>query len=204
MSAVIAALPSFAGLVDRGGYLGLGLVVFVEGFGVPAPGETAIIAVAGLAARGHLNVFVAAAIAFLAAVAGDGIGYLIGRTGGRALILRYGRFVRLDEARLHRMETFMDRHGPKVVTVARFVEGLRQLNGVVAGASGMPWRRFVIFNALGAALWVGAWTTAGYLAGDHLDAITAAVHRYLWYTLAAAALAAAAYLLWHRRRSHRA
>src|SRR5262249_54102547 len=139
-------------------------------------------------------------VAFLAAVVGDSVGYLIGRTGGRTLILRYGRFVRLNEERLHRMETFMARHGPKVVTVARFVEGLRQLNGVVAGASGMPWRRFVVFNAHGAAIWVGAWTTAGFLAGDHIGAIIGVFHRYQWYAIAGAIVALTAFLLWRHRR----
>jgi membrane protein DedA with SNARE-associated domain len=114
-----------------------------------------------------------AVVAFAAAVTGDSLGYLIGRAGGRRLVLRYGRFVRLTSQRLDKVETFMARHGPKVVAIARFVEGLRQLNGVVAGATGMPWRRFVLFNAIGAAAWVGVWVTAGYLADDHMDQITA-------------------------------
>lgn len=73
------------------------------------------------------------ASAFLAAVSGDSLGYLIGRAGGRPLILRYGRYVRLTPGRLARVEEFMGRHAPKVVAIARFVEGLRQFNGIVAG-----------------------------------------------------------------------
>jgi membrane protein DedA with SNARE-associated domain len=58
------------------------------------------------------------------------------------------------------------------------VEGLRQLNGIVARMSRMPWPRFALFNAIGAAAWVTVWTTGGYFAGNHLAAITATVHRY--------------------------
>jgi membrane protein DedA with SNARE-associated domain len=191
---------SLLGLVDRFGYFGVAGLVFIESFGVPAPGETAIIAGATYAGQGHLNVIVVAMVALLAAVTGDSLGYLIGRTGGRPLILRFGRYVRLTPARLDRVERFMARQGPKVVVVARFVEGLRQLNGIVAGVSGMPWPRFVLFNAIGAAAWVGVWSTAGYLAGNHLAAITATIHRYQLWAIAAAVLAVTAYLLLRRRR----
>jgi membrane protein DedA with SNARE-associated domain len=190
---------SLLGLVDRFGYIGVAGLVFIESFGVPAPGETAIIAGATYAGQGHLNVIVVAVVAFLAAVAGDSLGYLIGRTGGRPLVLRFGRYVRLTPGRLDRVETFMARHGPKVVVVARFVEGLRQLNGIVAGVTGMRWPRFVLFNAIGAAAWVGVWTTAGYLAGNHLAAITATIDRYQLWAIGAAVLAVAGYLLLRAR-----
>jgi membrane protein DedA with SNARE-associated domain len=191
---------SLLGLVDRFGYFGVAAIVFVESFGVPAPGETAIIAGATYAGQGHLNVIVVAVVAFLAAVTGDSLGYLIGRIGGRPLVLRFGRYVRLTPGRLNRVERFMARHGPKVVVVARFVEGLRQLNGIVAGVSGMPWPRFVLFNVIGAAAWVGVWSTAGYLAGSHLAAITATIHRYQLWAIAAVVLAVTAYLPLRRTR----
>jgi membrane protein DedA with SNARE-associated domain len=192
------------GVLDGSGYVGVAAVVFVESVGVPAPGETVIIAGAVSAGQGHLNIAVLAVVAFLAAVTGDNIAYLIGRAGGRPLVLRFGRYVRLTPDRLARVETFMARHGPKVVVVARFVEGLRQLNGIVAGVTGMPWPRFVLFNAIGAAAWVGLWTTAGYFAGSHLDAITAAIRRYQGYAVAVAVLALGGYLLLRRLRHRRA
>ncbi len=185
------------------GYYGLALLVLIEGFGVPAPGETAIIVAAGLAGHGRLNIVVVGIVAFLAAVVGDSIGYWIGRAGGRRLVLRFGRYVRLTEARLARAEDFMTRRGPIVVAAARFVEGLRQLNGVVAGVTGMPWLRFVTFNAIGGALWVGVWTTAGYLAGDHIKSIEATVGRYQWYAIGLGVLVVAGWIAihyWRRRR----
>ena len=85
--------------------------------------------------------------------------------------------------------------------VARFIEGMRQFNGIVAGATGMHWPRFVLFNAIGAVLWAGLWTTAGYLAGNHISAIEATISRYQWYAIAALVVAVAGYLV--RRRIRR-
>jgi len=186
------------------GYLGVGVTVFVEGFGVPAAGETAIIAGAGAAGRGELNVVMLGVIAFAAAVCGDAVGYGIGRLGGRRLILRYGRFVRLTPERFGHVETFMTRNGAKVVVVARFVEGLRQFNGLVAGTTGMPWPRFLVADVVGAALWVGAWTTVGYVAGDHFAEIKDAVLRFRPYAIAGVALLLVALVVWRvRRHRHR-
>jgi membrane protein DedA with SNARE-associated domain len=148
-------------------------------------------------------VVVVAVVAFVAAVTGDSLGYLIGRCGGRPLVLRFGRYVRLTPQRVDRVEGFMTRHGAKIVVVARFVEGLRQLNGIVAGMSRMTWPRFALFNAIGAAVWVTVWTAGGYVAGNHLAAITATVHRYQWWVIAAAVLALGGYLMLRRARHRR-
>jgi membrane protein DedA with SNARE-associated domain len=201
----VVAMP-LLGVVSRFGYAGVAGLVFIESFGVPAPGETAIIAGSAAAGNGQLNVFAVAVTAFLAAVAGDSLGYLIGRTGGRPLVLRFGRYVRLTPARLDRIERFMARRGPVVVVAARFVEGLRQLNGVVAGVTRMPFPRFLLCNAIGAAAWVGLWSAAGYFAGNHLDQISATVHRYQAYAIALAAVVVAAYVVRRvrRRRAHKA
>lgn len=191
-------------LVGHYGYPGLALLVGLEGFGVPTPGQTAIVLAAGYAAHGRLSVAGVAITAFLAAVIGDSIGYLIGRYGGRQLVLRHGRRVRLGPDRFARLEAVMRRHGPKLVAAARFVDGLRQFNGVVAGTTGMPWRRFVTYNALGAAAWVGLWTAAGYLAGDHLRALVVDLHRFQWYLIAAAIALTLTYIGWRlARRSDR-
>ncbi|MER6533638.1 DedA family protein [Streptomyces sp900105755] len=80
--------------------------------------------------------------------------------------------------RFQKAEEFCTRHGGKIVVVARFVEGLRQVNGVIAGTSGMPWRRFLVFNAIGAALRVGLWANLAYVAGRHITAIYEEISRY--------------------------
>jgi membrane protein DedA with SNARE-associated domain len=177
-------LGSLAPLLDRYGYAAVATLLLIEDFGVPAPGETVLIASAVYAGAGRLNIVAVVLIAVAAAVVGDNIGYAIGRFGGRRLVLRFGLYVGLTEKRLAVAERFFERHGGAVVAVARFVEGLRQANGIVAGITGMPWRRFLAFNALGAALWVGVWASVGYLAGSHITTIYAEFHRYQFYLLA--------------------
>jgi membrane protein DedA with SNARE-associated domain len=184
------------------GYLAVAGFIFFEDFGIPLPGETMLIAAALYAGAGHLNVFLVGLIAFTAAVLGDNVGYAIGHFGGRKLIERVGKYVFITPARLDRAEDFFNRHGGKLVVVARFVEGLRQANGLVAGTIHMHWAKFLACNALGAALWVGLWTTLGYIAGDHVETIS----RYFTYFaigLAVIGLAILARHLLHRRKKQR-
>ncbi|MFF3164478.1 DedA family protein [Streptomyces sp. NPDC003273] len=178
-------LGDIAPILDHWGYWAVGGVIFVEDFGVPAPGETILIAAAVYAGAGQLNIFAVVAIGVFAAVLGDNVGYLIGRTGGHALVQRYGKYVFLPPERYEKAEKFFARHGGKVVTIARFIEGLRQLNGIIAGSAEMPWPRFVAFNTLGALLWVGLWAGVGYFAGDHITTIYTEVNRYSTYVLIA-------------------
>jgi membrane protein DedA with SNARE-associated domain len=102
-------------------------------------------------------------------VLGDNIGYVIGKLLGRSAVLRYGKKIGLTPDRLHKIEKVFARFGPVTVAFARFVNILRQLNGVVAGTLNMDWRKFLIFNALGGALWVLFWGFAGFFLGEHMS-----------------------------------
>jgi membrane protein DedA with SNARE-associated domain len=198
-------LASLAPLLDHYGYLALGGLILVEDFGVPSPGETILIAASVYAGAGRLNIVAVGVIAVLAAVAGDNIGYAIGRFGGHALVLRFGKYVMLTRERLDKAERFFRRYGGQIVVVARFIEGLRQLNGIIAGIAEMPWPRFLVFNTIGATLWVGVWSTVGYLAGDHITSIYTTVTRYSLYLLIALGVLVAAWIaravLRRRRRA---
>jgi membrane protein DedA with SNARE-associated domain len=175
----------------------------VEDFGIPVPGETILIAGAVYAGAGRLNVVAVGVAAFIAAIIGDNIGFAIGHFGGRALALRWGKYVFLTEERLNKAEAFFDRRGAIVITFARFVEGLRQANGIIAGISGMHWLRFLIFNAIGAALWVGTWVSLGYLAGNHITTIYHYITLYSYYVLIALAVLLVGYVVWRLRRRRR-
>ncbi len=201
--ALPGVLASLAPVLDRYGYLAVGGFVLLEDFGIPVPGETILIAAAVYAGTGKLNILLVVLIAMLAAVIGDNIGYAIGRFGGRRLVLRYGRYVFITDKRLAKAQGFFERHGGKVVTVARFIEGLRQANGIVAGISEMPWRRFLVFNVLGAVLWVGVWSTVGYFAGNHINTVFDQAHRYSLYLSVAVAVAVLALIVRTVRRRHR-
>jgi membrane protein DedA with SNARE-associated domain len=172
---------TLAPVLNHYGYAAVGALVLLEDFGIPVPGETVLIAAAVYAGAGRLNVVAVGLIAFAAAVIGDNIGYAIGHFAGRAAVLRWGRYVFLSEERLDKAEAFFTRHGGKIVTVARFIEGLRQANGIIAGLAEMPWLRFLAFNAAGALLWVALWVSIGYSAGSHLASLYGDLTRYELY-----------------------
>ncbi|WP_063736300.1 VTT domain-containing protein [Kitasatospora aureofaciens] len=151
------ALAGLAPLLDHYGYLAVALLVLLDNCGIPVPGQTILVLASVYAGTGHLDFTAVLLIAAAAATLGNSIGYLIGRTGGRAFVHRWGRYVLLTPARMDRADGFFARHGGKVVLVARFVDGLRQYNGIIAGTTGMPWRRFAPFNLLGAVLWTAVW-----------------------------------------------
>ncbi|MCB8819721.1 DedA family protein [Microvirga rosea] len=148
------------------GALALFLILYGESFGLPLPGESALIAAALLAAHGDLPIGSVFLAAWGGAVLGDSTGYLIGRWGGRYALRRYGGFFKLTPERLDHLEKTARDRGFLVVFTARFVVVLRQLNGIVAGSVGMPWPHFVLANALGAALWAGLWSFGPYLFTD--------------------------------------
>ena len=172
-------------LLEHYGYLGVGGMLFLEDFGVPVPGEIMLIAAAVFAGAGQMNIAVVFGVAVLAAVVGDNIGFIVGHFGGRPLAERFGRYVFLTPQRLDFAETFFNTHGGKVVTVARFIDGLRQINGLLAGIAAMHWLKFLGYNALGAVLWVATWCGVGYLAGEHIVEIYDSFERYKWYVIGA-------------------
>jgi membrane protein DedA with SNARE-associated domain len=187
-----AQLPGVFGdvqpLLEHYGYLGVGGMLFLEDFGVPVPGEIMLIAAAVFAGAGQMNIAVVFLVAVLAAVIGDNIGFIVGHFGGRPLAERFGRYVFLTPERLEKAENYFNAHGGKVVTIARFIDGLRQINGLLAGIAGMHWLKFLGYNALGAVLWVGTWCGLGYLAGENIVEIYDTFERYKWYVIGALAV----------------
>jgi membrane protein DedA with SNARE-associated domain len=186
-------LHSLESPLNHYGYLAVAGFVFLEDFGVPVPGETILVVGAAYAGTGRLSIWLVALLGFIAAMLGDNVGYAIGRFGGRPLVERWGRYVLLTPERLDTATDFFRRHGGKIVVVARFIEGLRQANGIIAGITGMHWARFVVFNAIGAALWVGVWTSVGYFSGSHIRTIYDDVTRYdVYFAIAVGVLVLAA------------
>jgi membrane protein DedA with SNARE-associated domain len=195
-------LHSLEPTLDHYGYLAIAALVLLEDFGVPVPGETVLILGAVYAGAGRFNVFLVGLLGFLAAILGDNIGFAIGHFGGRPLIERYGRYIFLTPERVEKTTNFFERHGGKIIIIARFVEGLRQANGIIAGLSGMHWAKFLVFNMIGAALWVAVWVSIGYFSGNNINSIYNTAAKYSTYLAIAAVLfvlAAIGRHLWKRR-----
>ncbi|MGI8623892.1 MAG: DedA family protein [Solirubrobacteraceae bacterium] len=135
------------------GYGALFGLIAAESAGVPVPGESSLIAASLFAAAGQLSLPIVIVIAAAAAVIGDNIGYWAGRRGGRGLLLRAGPLAGHRRHLVERGEAFFARHGAKTVFLGRWVTGVRVVAAVLAGAGHMPWRRFLVYNLLGAITW---------------------------------------------------
>ncbi len=180
-------------------------LVLFEDFGLfIVPGETALISAGLLASHGKMSIEWLLIAAWAGAVLGDTIGYFIGRLGGRRLVLRYGSRFGATHYRLLRVERFFARYGSFIVVFARFFFGLRQLNGIVAGIGIMPSALFVLYNAIGAALWVAVWGFGVYLFGHQftnlIQNLLGSMNLVLILALVGLAVLAVIAFFWWRRR----
>jgi membrane protein DedA with SNARE-associated domain len=190
-------LNSLAGPLDHYGYWAVALLLLLENIGVPVvPGEFAMIAGAIFAGTGRagLNIAGVGVVAVIASFAGAEIGYLIGRFAGRELILHYGRYVFIKPHHLERAEAIVNRFGGIVVVIARYIVGLREANGIIAGITEMRWVTFTMYNAIGACAWVATWVTLGDVAGGHINSIYTDINRFSLYLFLAAAVLLAGYI----------
>jgi len=138
----------------------------VEASGVPLPGETALVTAAVLASQGELAIEAVIPIAAAAAIVGDNVGYLLGARLGRRFLERPGRTRETRMALLERGDRLFDRHGPKAVFFGRWVAGLRIWAAWLAGMTTMPWRSFMLWNALGGIAWALWFGLLGYFGGE--------------------------------------
>ena len=187
-------------LVTVAGYPLLFAVVMSESGGLPVPGETALIAAAALASQGKLHIELVIALAAAAAIVGDNIGYLIGRKGGRWLLERPGAFARQRREVLEIGEPFFAKHGAKAVFFGRFVLGLRVWASWLAGATRMPWRSFLLWNALGGIAWATIVGLVAYYVGRSAGGT---IEAFGLYGLAAVLVAIISGVVAHRRHRRR-
>ena len=180
----------------------LAVVVMIESFGIPLPGETALIAFGVLASQGHYRIEWVIVSAAAGAIVGDNLGYwLIGRIGGRALFRRWRWLNTYADRVLPRAEALMERHGGKTVFLGRFVAVLRYTVAWIAGLSRMGWWRFLFWNATGGIAWATAVGLIAYYSGQ---AAANAIQRYGLYAAAAVAVTIAVGWITIRRARRRA
>jgi membrane protein DedA with SNARE-associated domain len=162
-------------------------VILLESFGIPLPGETALIAFGILASQGNYSIVWVIVVAAAGAIVGDNLGYwLIGRLGGRELFERWGPLRRYSERFLPAAERLMTRHGGKVVFFGRFITVLRYTAAWAAGIGRMHWWKFLFWNAAGGICWATAVGLVAYYSGH---AAADAIQRYGIYAAGGIALA---------------
>ena len=185
-------------LIASYGYIAIFTIILFESAGVPLPGETTLVAASVYAGSQHgLDINWVIATAAGAAILGDNIGYWVGRTLGRKVLLKWGIWIGLDQRKLDLGEYLFLRHGGKIVFLGRFVAVLRVFAAVLAGANRFPPGRFFLFNVLGGITWAVVFGASGYLLGHSFRRIAGPLG---WLTFAAAAIAI--FYLWRYYKHH--
>ncbi len=209
--AALISVQTLENILSVVGYPAVTLFVMIESSGIPFPGETMLLVASFFAATDpslHLSIPIVIACAALGAIVGDNLGYLAGRTGGRALALRFGKYIFLKPEHLDYAERFFEKHGDKTVFFGRFVAVLRAWAAFLAGINHMRWRKFLIYNAAGGMLWATIYGTLGFIAGRFFHDNFATVERIardigLIGALIFVAFAIGAFILLRRRRRKR-
>ena len=186
--------------LDAYGYWTLVIVLLLENAGISAPGETILLFVSFLAwseRELHLGYIILVGIA--ACTVGDNLGYAIGYRGGRPLLDRYQRFLHIPAHTIARGERLFERYGSVTIFFARFIFGIRIIAGPLAGVLRMPWKKFLLFNFLGASVWVSVISLVGYFFGSRWDRL---IHWMKRFNIAIAVVAVLVFVLawWWRRR----
>ena len=186
-------------LLGQYGYGAVAGALLLENAGLPVPGETVLLLASFLAFSEHrLQLPYIILVGIVAATVGDNIGFAIGVYGGRPLLERYRKTLRIRPTTIARGEDLFRRYGAATIFVARFITGMRVIAGPLAGVLRMDWRKFAIFNFLGALLWVTTISSIGFFFGKHWDELLDILSEANVLVVVTACLLLA--ILWRRRR----
>ena len=196
-----AILDFLRNLIAQYGYWAVGATLLLENAGIPVPGETVLLLASFLAySREELQLSYIILVGVCAATLGDNLGYFIGYRGGRSLFDHYRSAFRIKAETILRGERLFDKYGSVTIFFARFIFGLRVIAGPLAGVLNMPWKRFAVFNFLGALLWVTVISFVGYKFGKHWDVLTEYIERFNVLIGAVVVVILIAWL-WRRKRN---
>ncbi len=162
------------------GYLVAFFGMMLENAGIPVPAESSLVALAFFAGQGALNIWFIIPVAIIGDVVGDNIGFWIGRLGGRPLVEKYGRFVRIDSKKLDKMDKLFKEKGGRTIYTAHFFATTRIVAALTAGMSHISYKKFLEFNVLGAASFVTLVALISYHFSKNLDEVLKFLHYFRW------------------------
>lgn len=162
----LLSLETVQDLAHRFGYATVFLGILLENAGIPLPGETITVVGGFLAGSGELKLSGVLASAIGGAILGDSCGYWLGRWGGWPLLNRMGQWFRFSEDQLISVRDRFSRNAPQAVFLGRFIALLRIFAGPLAGIAGMPYKQFLLYNAMGAVLWGSITVGLAYFLGQ--------------------------------------
>ncbi len=190
-------------LISASGSLGYALpaIIGLESFGVPSPGEAALLTAAVLASQGKLQIWLVLVIGIASAIVGDSIGYELGRRLGREVLTARGPLQKERVRAVNAGERFFQKHGDKTVFFARWVTGVRSAAAWLAGIDEMPYFKFLAYNAAGAITWGLTFGLVGYYGGHSAADVITKVGSYA--LIAVGILVVIALAVWWVRRRRR-
>lgn len=169
----------FLELAKEWGYAGIVFLMTIESSFVPFPSEVVMIPAGYLAHKGDMNALLAVFCGVLGSVLGALINYGLCFFWGRSFVLKFGKFVGINEEKFAKFEAFFNKHGEISTFTCRLLPGIRQYISMPAGLSRMNLARFVIFTALGSFLWVSILVALGYFVGDNEELLKSYLHEIL-------------------------
>jgi len=176
------------------GYLGIFFLMLLESSFFPFPSEVVMIPAGYLVFQGEMNMFVVILCGLLGSLAGALLNYYIARRWGRSFLLRYSRFLFIDEKRLMKMERFFEKHGHISTFSGRLIPGVRQYISFPAGLAKMNLVNFSLYTSLGAGIWVTILALLGYYLGGKEELLREYLHYIVLAILAVLVLLAYFYV----------
>jgi membrane protein DedA with SNARE-associated domain len=158
-------------LMSTLGYTGMAVGLVLDSFGIPIPSEVLLALGGGLAATGRFNVWLVFIIGVLAQLTGGLIGYAIGKYGGLPLLNRYGKYIVISQKDLAKAHAAFEKYGPVMTMAGRCVPLVRGLIAYPAGIAGMRLDKFILYTAIGSAVWSAIFVWIGYTVGDNLTEV---------------------------------
>jgi membrane protein DedA with SNARE-associated domain len=181
------------------GYVALFSLLMLGVVGIPIPDETLLVFSGYLISRGSMHPLGAFATAVCGSWCGISLSYGIGRTLGLGAVHKFGRYIRMDDAKLGKVHAWFDKRGHWALFLGYYIAGVRHFTAIIAGASGLGFGTFVVYAWTGGLCWVAGFLTLGYYIGEDWRRIAELVHRdLLWVSLVV--LAAVAAIALYRRR----
>ncbi len=181
------------------GYGGIFIMTSLESTFVPIPSEVTMVPAGYLVQQGHMNLFLVLLASLLGTLFGSAVNYWLALKLGRNFLLRYGRWLRVTEAKIIKVENFFERHGAAAIFLGRLVVGVRHYISFPAGLARMDLRRFFIFTALGGMIWVSILVGLGYVIGANQTLLAQSILWLKFGLLAVITLAVIVYVWRHRR-----
>ncbi len=164
-------------IINHYGYLGIFSLLVFGIIGLPVPDETLLTLSGYLIYKGHLHIIPTFLAAYLGSICGISISYAIGKTFGRPVLIKYGKFLHIDAERLDRVHHWFEKIGRWTLFIGYFIPGVRHITAIFAGISELGMWEFGLFAYSGALVWTGTFLSIGYFFGDHWERILFSIEK---------------------------